>query len=623
MKYVNSNGSATLVTMTPFRIVSRQIFFLGAIFITAVTVITPAQADLCSTADARTLFQASRKWLDQQSFKTPFDAAAPDFSKDVALSPTFSTTAAGVVLRLNGRPVGQAWVKQNPDSSLCLAAALLKALRQANNDRVLSALPADLRANAPQELALEIELVGDTRPLPGDRLDVLASKIDNARQAMAIRAGDQWAFSLPALQQSLNQTRLPWYTMVVMARDVGVEAGADKKFQLPQGVVVYRADTRRMAQITAKDAAFEVSRGMVNVPLSDITATALDQMAVAIATHLESRIRNTDGLSPETLDTLQALGPAGEYQPALGSMTQQVCSPLEQGMSAFAMARFSEMNFAEKDRLAARAFAITTLQSLQRVVDEEKNPLDNPAAAAACLLACQSLNHCVIAWGNPECDEWQRKLKAKVLEQFQLDQRADLQTWALCAAALAQDLPNEVAKGLMDAWKIRPVDKLLSASPWLLLAQQHVGKSSDLSTAKEAWKLLQIMLVENQLTPKSDPDLAVDLEGGWPIITNGVTGATAQSSRPALTLALAMNPTLFGNTNDVTLQSLKLALRFLKQLQVDQASCYAFRDAGKSLGGIRAAPWDSSQPLGANATTLLAILEARQLFTGESSLKNN
>jgi hypothetical protein len=440
---------------------------------------------------------------------------------------------------------------------------------------------------------------------------------------MAIRAGDQWAFSLPALQQSLNQTRLPWYTMVVMARDVGVEAGADKKFQLPQGVVVYRADTRRMAQKTAKDAAFEISRGMVNVPLSDITATTLDQMAVAIATHLESRIRNTDGLSPETLDTLQALGPAGEYQPALGSMTQQVCSPLEQGMSAFAMARFSEMNFSEKDRLAARAFAITTLQSLQRVVGEEKDPLDNPAAAAACLLACQSLNHCVIAWGNPECEEWQRKLKAKVLEQFQLDQRADLQTWALCAAALAQDSPDEVAKGLADAWKIRPVDKLLSASPWLLLAQQRVGKSSDLTTAKEAWKLLQIMLVENQLTQKSDPDLAVDLEGGWPIITNGVTGATAQSSRPALTFALAMNPTLFGNANDVNMQSLKLALRFLKQLQVDQASCYAFRDAGKALGGIRAAPWDSSQPLGANATTLLAILEARQLFTGESSLKNN
>ncbi len=622
MKYVNSNGSATLVTMTPFRIVYRQIFFLCAIFITAVTVITPAQADLCSTADARTLFQASRKWLDQQSFKTPFDAAAPDFSKDVALSPTFSATAAGVVLRLNGRPVGQAWVKQNPDSSLCLAAALLNALRQANNDRVLCALPADLRANAPQELALEIELVGETRPFSGDRVDVLASKVDNARQAMAIRAGDQWAFSLPSLQQSLNQTRLPWYTMVVMARDVGVEAGADKKFQLPQGVVVYRADTRRMAQITAKDAAFEVSRGMVNVPLSDIAATTLDQMAVAIATHLESRIRNTDGLSPETLDTLQALGPAGEYQPALGSMTQQVCSPLEQGMSAFAMARFSEMNFSEKDRLAARAFAITTLQSLQRVVDEEKNPLDNPAAAA-CLLACQSLNHCVIAWGNPECDEWQRKLKAKVLEQFQLDQRADLQTWALCAAALAQDLPNEVAKGLMDAWKIRPVDKLLSASPWLLLAQQRVGKSSDMSAAKEAWKLLQIMLVENQLTQKSDPDLAVDLEGGWPIITNGVTGATAQSSRPALTFALAMNPTLFGNANDVNMESLKLALRFLKQLQVDQASCYAFRDAGKALGGIRAAPWDSSQPLGANATTLLAILEARQLFAGEPSLKNN
>lgn len=90
---------------------------------------------------------------------------------------------------------------------------------------------------------------------------------------------------------------------------------------------------------------------MVTVPLVDITASALDDMAVAIAAHLESRIRNCDGLSPEIAATLQALGPAGEYQPALGSLTQQVCSPLEQGMSAFAMAEFSQMNFPRKTAL--------------------------------------------------------------------------------------------------------------------------------------------------------------------------------------------------------------------------------------------------------------------------------
>ena len=618
---VNSNGSATLLTMTPFRIVSRQIFLLCAIFVMTVMVITPARADLCTVQDAHVLFKASRKWLDEQVLQYPLDLKPPDFTKGVSLSPTFSVTAAGVVLRLNGRPVGQAWSKQNPECSLCLSTALLNALRQANNDRVLAALPLTQRASAAQQLSLEIEFVGDTRPLTGDHVDALALRIDNGRQAMAIRAGDRWAFSLPSLQQSLNQTQLPWYTMIVLARDVGVEAGADKKYQLPQGVVVYRADTVRLAQIKPKDAPFLVSRAMVTVPLVDITASALDDMAVAIAAHLESRIRNCDGLSPEIAATLQALGPAGEYQPALGSLTQQVCSPLEQGMSAFAMAQFSQMNFSEKDRLAARAFVETTLHSLQQVVGEEKDPLQNPAAAAACLLACQTMNHCVVSWGNPECEEWQKKLKATVLAQFQLDPRTDVQTWALCAAALAQDLPEEVAKGLQSVWNIRPVGALLSASPWLLLAQQRLENAPDLSSAINAWKLLEIMLMENQLTRKLDPDLAADLEGGWPILTNGVTSATAQSSRPTLALALSMNSKIVGvsNSHDVNMESLKLALRFLKQLQVDQASCYAFRDAGKALGGIRAAPWDSSQPLGANATTLLAILEARQLFTAKSS----
>lgn len=163
-----------------------------------------------------------------------------------------------------------------------------------------------------------------------------------------------------------------------------------------------------MAQIAAKSPAFEVSRGMLTVPLSDITKHALDDMSIAIAAHLESRIRNSDGLSQEAIDTLNALGPAGEYQPTLGISTQQICSPLEQGLSAFAMAKFAELHFSEKNRIEAREFAISTLNSLQHVVGDEKNPLDYPAAAAACLLACQQLDHSVITWGNPETADWQK-----------------------------------------------------------------------------------------------------------------------------------------------------------------------------------------------------------------------
>lgn len=610
--------------MAPFHNLSRQFWLLNAILSMMAMVITPAQADLCSVADAKALFQVSRQWLDQQVLQDPLDLKPPDFTKDASLSPTFSATAAGVVLRLQGRPVGQAWARQTADHSSCLALALLKALALANEDRILAHLPAQERANASRQLSLEIELVGDTRPFTGDRIDTLAARIDNGREAMAIRAGDRWAFSLPSLQQSLNQTQLPWYTMVLMAREVGVDAGSDKKFKLPDGVVVYRADTRRLAQIAAKAPAFEVSRAMLTVPLAQITNSALDQMAVAIAAHLETRIRNSDGLSKETLETLQALGPAGEYQPALGVVAQPICAPLEQAMGAFAMARFAQMNFPEIDRAAARAFAIFTLQSLQQVVGQEKNPLDNLATMATCLLACQSLAHSTPDWADSTSKEWEKVLNAKIAAAFALNDQTDLQTWALCAAALAQQSPNEVARALDNAWQIRPVEKLLSASPWMLMAEQRVGSSSDHARAKEACELLQIMLVQSQLSRSLNPDLAADLEGGWPIIANGASGATAQSSRPTLTMALALDPKLFSaspSTAKENLDSLKLALRFLKQLQVDQSGCYAFRDPAKSIGGIRAAPWDSNQPLGANATTLLAVLESRGLLANEPTSK--
>ena len=611
--------------MAPFHNLSRQFWLLNAILSMMAMVITPAQADLCSVADAKALFQVSRQWLDQQVLQDPLDLKPPDFTKDASLSPTFSATAAGVVLRLQGRPVGQAWARQTADHSSCLALALLKALALANEDRILAHLPAQERANAARQLSLEIELVGDTRPFTGDRIDTLAARIDNGREAMAIRAGDRWAFSLPSLQQSLNQTQLPWYTMVLMAREVGVDAGSDKKFKLPDGVVMYRADTRRLAQIAAKAPAFEVSRAMLTVPLAQITNSALDQMAVAIAAHLETRIRNSDGLSKETLETLQALGPAGEYQPALGVVAQPLCAPLEQAMGAFAMARFAQMNFPEINRAAAREFAIFTLQSLQQVVGQEKNPLDNLATMATCLLACQSLAHSTPDWADSTSKEWEKVLNAKVAAAFALNDQTDLQTWALCAAALAQQSPNEVARALDNAWQIRPVEKLLSASPWMLMAEQRVGGSSDHARAKEACELLQIMLVQSQLSRSLNPDLAADLEGGWPIIANGASGATAQSSRPTLTMALALDPKLFSaspSTAKENLDSLQLALRFLKQLQVDQSGCYAFRDPAKAIGGIRAAPWDSNQPLGANATTLLAVLESRGLLADMPTSKN-
>ena len=535
--------------MAPFHNLSRQFWLLNAILSMMAMVITPAQADLCSVADAKALFQVSRQWLDQQVLQDPLDLKPPDFTKDASLSPTFSATAAGVVLRLQGRPVGQAWARQTADHSSCLAQALIKALALANEDRILAHLPAQERANAARQLSLEIELVGDTRPFTGDRIDTLAARIDNGREAMAIRAGDRWAFSLPSLQQSLNQTQLPWYTMVLMAREVGVDAGSDKKFKLPDGVVMYRADTRRLAQIAAKAPAFEVSRAMLTVPLAQITNSALDQMAVAIAAHLETRIRNSDGLSKETLETLQALGPAGEYQPALGVVAQPVCAPLEQAMGAFAMARFAQMNFPEIDRAAAREFAIFTLQSLQHVVGQEKNPLDNLATMATCLLACQSLAHSTPDWADSVSKEWEKVLHAKVTAAFALNDQTDLQTWALCAAAFAQQSPTEVARALDIAWQIRPVEKLLSASPWMLMAEQRVGASSDHARAKEACELLQIMLVQSQLARSKNPDLAADLEGGWPITASGVSGATAQSSRPTLTMALALDPKLFSGTS--------------------------------------------------------------------------
>mgnify|MGYP003351088870 CR=1 FL=1 len=57
-------------------------------------------------------------------------------------------------------------------------------------------------------------------------------------------------------------------------------------------------------------------------------------------------------------------------------------------------------------------------------------------------------------------------------------------------------------------------------------------------------------------------------------------------------------------------QTLRAALRFLRQLQVDEDAAYAFRAPRRAMGGLRAAAWDSDQPMAASAYALLAAVRA-------------
>ena len=57
-------------------------------------------------------------------------------------------------------------------------------------------------------------------------------------------------------------------------------------------------------------------------------------------------------------------------------------------------------------------------------------------------------------------------------------------------------------------------------------------------------------------------------------------------------------------------QTLRAAMRFLMQLQMDADACHASRAPRRALGGIRASAWESDEPMAASAYALLAAMRA-------------
>src|SRR5207249_4098581 len=50
-------------------------------------------------------------------------------------------------------------------------------------------------------------------------------------------------------------------------------------------------------------------------------------------------------------------------------------------------------------------------------------------------------------------------------------------------------------------------------------------------------------------------------------------------------------------------------LRFLRQLEADDATAWMYPNRSRALGGVRSAPWDQRMPPDASAMSLLAVCE--------------
>jgi hypothetical protein len=348
--------------------------------------------------------------------------------------------------------------------------------------------------------------------------------------------------------------------------------------------------------------AFLFRGGRVVEPLS-ITRASIDAFAEELLTHLERRIVR-DGDSPHLIATRFPFQDRVEAD----------ATPLETLVTVHAMARALERR--------PRPRLVPLLFSLRDSVTE--SALASPIDAAAWIMASDALDALPRPEDAPDANPTLRaRIGARVAGAFDPETgwtedvpppaRAFV-AYALAIEARAAGLEAEEAHAraararaaLTTVYQDTTPGKLVAHMPWLGLAEMLLSGDEIASAPallvmrEEVWK----HKLPDDITP---PDLA----GGIVFTASANPLPTWQSVRPVLFLAAAARDPRLTTQSELLPEVSHLlgAVRFLRQLAVDEYAAHAAADPHLAQGGIRNSLWDQRQPIEASALTLMTLCE--------------
>ncbi|MBY0263711.1 MAG: hypothetical protein K2Q20_15305 [Phycisphaerales bacterium] len=163
---------------------------------------------------------------------------------------------------------------------------------------------------------------------------------------------------------------------------------------------------------------------------------------------------------------------------------------------------------------------------------------------------------------------------------------------------------------------------VVNLMPWLGWAEiacaRQRAKGGGLDTIPSAIALRQMrsQLWQHQLSLTDTTPDTLDMVGGI-VFTAGLAQGkgtpypTWHGARPLAFVATMLGDPRLTEPAERPRETVRLmqAVRFIRQLQVDEASAWAYPNPAKAIGGIRSAPWDFSQPVDASALALMFITE--------------
>ena len=575
-------------------------------------VAAPIEDDYPNAADVVQAYASLRSWTDA--------FALPALDEPAAQAPLGRAHGVCIIVRRSGRVLGTG--VDGSGDALMLRRAAGRAFGEVLGNPVVSQLPPTLRATMGTKLTVELEVAGRPVPLLGQSFGWLARQVEPGLDGLAIRRGNDWALSFPAIALAHNNAGNIQRQLLPLAVELGLPAAKLGDLLTRPDVSIYRFRTTHLAQSAANKRPFRTVRGDVVVARSEVTPSRVAALADSIAQHL---LRSFS--SPKI-----ARGLLGTYQPSTDQYKPIIAAPREQALAAFALAQYAEAP--SVDPLTARRAGQASRQillQLQVGPGAEDNPLADIEACAAIVYG--GFQH-VRTMQDPAIRPLLIPAAQRAIDAFSLEAgfvQRDPTTnearpispngQALLAAALSRLLsrgyqhdrltPQLVRSAMDKAWQSVPDYQHVMLLPWLGWAELEYSSTVGEPLANVT-RLLEIrsMLDSSRIGSQFLPG-AADLAGGFVLIPMQGVVANAQTLRPAAFLATMLRQSDLTRAQDAeaALDRHLDTVRFLMQLTVRETSSWSLQNPSQALGGVRTATWDNDQPVPAQALGLLTAVQ--------------
>jgi hypothetical protein len=188
--------------------------------------------------------------------------------------------------------------------------------------------------------------------------------------------------------------------------------------------------------------------------------------------------------------------------------------------------------------------------------------------------------------------------------------------YSLVACALAVTATDvaerDLARSALDATYLQtPPDQLDAQLPWLGWAELALAPFGDVPGA-EGLRAMRDSVWHDQFMPADAHPGDEDLVGGIVLTTGGITPLPSwHTARRVAFLATMLGDERITPPADRSREIMRLirSIRFLRQLEVDDAVGHLCRAPERAKGGIRSALWDQQMPIDATSFSLLCVTE--------------